>query len=263
MGSVRGGRELGEGIRPVASRTYLRQDAAVQLRRYILESGLAPGDKLPSERVIGARLGLGRASVREAMRFLEHEGLVEVRQGRQSVVRAFEFAPVMEPMIQRLAAERGALRDLMEARVPLEILTARSAAARRSGEDVAALRECLGEAKQALERREDTTEQDLLFHDLLYRAGGNSAVVAFMRAAKDLLRSVREAAHKVKGYRDRSWAEHRAVFEAVAAGDVAAAEATMQAHMKTVTRQQEAALRQLDRLAVANRRALAVADAPS
>jgi GntR family transcriptional repressor for pyruvate dehydrogenase complex len=225
----------------------------VQLRRYILESGLAPGDKLPSERVIGARLGLGRASVREAMRFLEHEGLVEVRQGRPSVVRAFEFAPVMEPLVQRLAAERGALRDLLEVRVPLEVLAARWAAARRSAEDVAALRACLDEARKALERREDTTEQDLLFHDLLYRAGRNSAVMAFMRAAKGLLRSVREAAHTVRGYRDRSWSEHHAVFEAVAAGDAAAAEAAMQAHMSTVMRQQEAALRQLDKLAKTSR----------
>src|SRR5688572_3494077 len=77
---------LGVGLRPVAGRAYLRQGAAAELRRYVLESKLPPGARLPSEREICARLGLSRTSVHEALRYLEQEGLLEVRQGRPAVV---------------------------------------------------------------------------------------------------------------------------------------------------------------------------------
>src|SRR5947209_4849872 len=65
-------------LRTIGARPYLRQDAAAELRRYILAAKLQPGVKLPSERELSGRLGLSRNSVREAMRFLEHEGWVEV-----------------------------------------------------------------------------------------------------------------------------------------------------------------------------------------
>jgi GntR family transcriptional regulator, transcriptional repressor for pyruvate dehydrogenase complex len=233
----------GEGaLRPLATRPYLRQDAAAAIRRFVREGRLQAGDKLPSEREIGERLGLSRTSVREALRFLEHEGLLEVRQGRQSVVRPVDLAPAFEPLVERLAAERDVLQDLLEVRVPLEILAARAAAGRRSEADVQEMEACLRRTRELIDLQADTVEEDVLFHEVLYRAAQNTVLLTFSRAVRGLLRSVREAARQVGGQPEVSWQHHRAICGAVAAGDVDGAERAMQRHMGTVVGEQELAL---------------------
>ncbi len=236
-------------LRRVPGRPYLRQDAADELRRYVLAAGLRPGDRLPSERELGQRLGLSRTSVREAMRFLEHEGLVEVRQGRPAVVRPFDLAAALQPVLVRLTAERHLLRDLLAVRAPLEVLAAREAAGRRRAADLAELRRCLEAMRAHLDGGEDTLEEDVLFHRILYRAAGNAVLLAFSRAVQDLLTSVREAARQVAAPLERSWRQHTAIYDAVAAGDAATAGAAMERHMEGVAQEQTAALRLLERVA--------------
>lgn len=250
-------------LRPVAGRPYLRQDAADEIRRYVLDSKLQPGDRLPSERELCAQLGLSRTSVREALRLLEQEGLVEVRQGRPPVVRPFDLMPVIQPVVYRLASERHLLRDLLEVRAPLEVLAARAAATQRSENDLAEMREILERMRSELDQGMDPVEEDVLFHDVLYRAAQNTVLLAFSRAVKDLLRAVREAARHaparagtptesqsaIERLVEQSWQQHTAIYEAVAAGDAAAAGKVMQQHMDSVRRQQRAAQRFLDRVA--------------
>jgi GntR family transcriptional repressor for pyruvate dehydrogenase complex len=242
-------------LRPVATRQYLRQDAADELRRFIVGAELPPGTRLPSEKELGARLRLSRTSVREALRYLEHEGLVEARQGRQATVRALDVAQVVQPVVRRLAAERGVLRDLLVVRPPLEILAAREAAVHRSEADARAIRACVQRTRAALDAGEDTVEEDVLFHELLYRATQNAVLVALSLTLHDLLRLVRVAAWQgvPDHQRDhlRVWREHGAIGEAVSAGNAAAAATAMERHMETVLAQQEAALRRLDSVASA------------
>ena len=76
-----GGRLLTCMLEPVR-RTTLREEAAVQIKTLILEGRLQPGDRLPSERDLVARLGVSRASIREALRSLEIRGLLDVRRRR-------------------------------------------------------------------------------------------------------------------------------------------------------------------------------------
>lgn len=250
-------------LRPVAGRPYLRQDAADEIRRYVLDAKLQPGDRLPSERELCAQLGLSRTSVREALRLLEQEGLVEVRQGRPPVVRPFDLMPVIQPVVHRLASERHLLRDLLEVRAPLEVLAARAAAVQRSESDLAEMRTILDQMRVKLDQGVDPVEEDVLFHDVLYRAAQNTVLLAFSRAVKDLLRAVREAARHaptragsptenqatIDRLVEQSWQQHTAICEAVAAGDAAAAGKAMQQHMDSVRRQQRAAQRFLDRVA--------------
>jgi GntR family transcriptional repressor for pyruvate dehydrogenase complex len=236
-------------LRPVGSRPYLRQDAADELRRFIMDANLPPGTRLPSERELCARLSLGRNSLREGMRFLEHEGLLEIRQGRPAVVRPLDLTPMIEPVLRRLAAQRGVLRDLMEVRAPLEVLAARGAAEHRSESDLHALRLCLDSARDQLDRGGQTLDEDVLFHDLLYRASGNTVLLAFSRTVQGLLRSVREAGREVGASPERSWEDHAAIYDAVAAAAPDEAATAMEHHMNAVRTQQAAALEMLEVLA--------------
>ena len=233
-------------LRQVGARPYLRQDAAAELRRYIFSARLKPGAKVPSERELCTLLSLSRTSVREAMRFLEHEGLLEIRQGRAAVVRPMTVSPMIETVIHRLAAERDVLRDLMAVRPPLEIFAARTAAEKRSLADLLEMEHCLDRLQAAMKSGAGTLEDDVLFHDLLYRAAQNSVLLTFSRAVHGLLRSVHEAAYQLGARPNESLAQHTAIFVAVRDGDAAAAAAAMQRHMDSVAQEQDRVLRHLD-----------------
>ncbi|WP_435173796.1 FadR/GntR family transcriptional regulator [Actinacidiphila sp. bgisy145] len=116
----------------------LVEQAAERLREQITGGQWPVGTKLPGETTLAALLGVGRSTVREALRALAGAGMVRTRQGAGVFVIADR--PVQDwPARLR----RAALSDVYEVRVLLEVQAARIAAARRTPEDVAALRAAL------------------------------------------------------------------------------------------------------------------------
>ena len=79
-------------------RRTISTQLAVQLRALIGTDGLGPGERLPSELVLAARFGVARGSVREALKVLEQEGLVDVRHGAGSFVSPFAGLAVQRPV---------------------------------------------------------------------------------------------------------------------------------------------------------------------
>jgi DNA-binding FadR family transcriptional regulator len=116
----------------------LVEQAAERLRQQITGGQWPVGTKLPGETTLAASLGVGRSTVREALRALAGAGMVRTRQGAGVFVIATR--PV-EDWPTRL--RRGALVDVYEVRAMLEVQAARLAAARRTPEDVTALRTAL------------------------------------------------------------------------------------------------------------------------
>jgi GntR family transcriptional regulator, transcriptional repressor for pyruvate dehydrogenase complex len=132
-----------ELVRPAASYELVLD----QVRRAIQLGRFGPGDRLPPERELAQQLGVSRMTVREAMRVLQGEGLVEIRRGRtggaivigRDVSRAeikrqlrgrlaeleavIDFRLIVEPAAARLAAERRTIRDLQAMRPMLESMT--------------------------------------------------------------------------------------------------------------------------------------------
>src|SRR6266508_3457568 len=87
-----------------------------QIRRYIVERGLGPGDRLPSEGDLATALGNSRLIIREALRALEAVGLIESRPGSGWYVRAFDVAAASRIFAQSLAFHHRALFDLLAVR---------------------------------------------------------------------------------------------------------------------------------------------------
>ncbi len=107
-----------------------------QIRDAIASGGIAPGERLPSERDLGVAFGVSRTTLREALRALEAQGVIEIRTGSRG------GAFVAEPSSELVAAALGALlrfrsataRELAEFRVPFEAENAGlGRAPRRSG----------------------------------------------------------------------------------------------------------------------------------
>lgn len=129
-------------FRPVGRTRRVYEQVADQLRELIVAGDLAVGDRLPNEVELGERLGVSRATVRESLRVLSAEGLVETRKGARG--GSFVTRADMATLAQRLGRSLVLLRatddvtadEVDEARVLLQVAAARGAAARASDADV-------------------------------------------------------------------------------------------------------------------------------
>ena len=117
----------------------LVDQALDQLRLRITEGVWTVGQRLPTEPELSAELGISRNTVREAMRVLAFSGLIEIRQGDGSYLRA-----VVDPLDTMKALSRCSHEQARETRHILEVEAIGLAALRRTDEDLVALREALG-----------------------------------------------------------------------------------------------------------------------
>src|SRR6185312_5226759 len=144
------------------SRRSLVDLVIARIQQQISLGVLVPGKRIPTETELGDVLGVSRTTIREAVVVLAHMGLLEVRQGDGTYVMA--SAPGRESLDQRL--RRAAALEVYEVRRPLEIETARLAAARRTASDVRRLRELLAERDKlrAAGKSDQAVDIDVEFH---------------------------------------------------------------------------------------------------
>ena len=145
-------RPTGTALRPV-ERQRVADEIVEQLRSLILTGQYRPGVKLPPERELARTLGVNRASLREALKKLEHLGLVRIRQGDGTRVENFmetagiELVRYLVPFASSAYPE--IIRDALEFRRLVAREVARLAAARREPADLERLREIAHQASSA------------------------------------------------------------------------------------------------------------------
>jgi DNA-binding GntR family transcriptional regulator len=178
------------------------------LRRAIVTCRLAPGSRLIQEE-LAERLGISRIPLREALRRLEGEGLVLIEPNRGAIVRPLDSRDVHQLYELRLVLERTALVACAERFEDLRGATAAKAA----------------EAALAAKRRDlgRLIELDCAFHGELAGAGGNAHVVHALDGSWPQIARAMHLFLNVERYRAGVWAEHAAIVDAIALGDVARA----------------------------------------
>ena len=213
---------------------------AFDLRARILGEGLEDGAELPSESDLVQETGLGRATVREALRMLEAEGLIRIRRGAQGGIdvarpHISQFNNALAPILTVLGTP---LRDLIDLRLMLEPTLAGLAAERASDEQRAYLLELSDrEVGGELHREVD-------FHVLIAECAGNELVRILLMAPHDLLR-LHLGANDISDESAREAHEvHRLIAQAVAAGDDKNANWLMRRHLESFQDQ----IRRLGRL---------------
>lgn len=219
-------------VQAVESRRLYRQ-IADQIEGLIAAGEFGPGQRLPPERDLAAKLGVSRATVREAMIALELAGHVEIRTGSGIYVSA------------RRANGADAADDagpgpfeLLDARRAIEGGTSALAAANATDEDLAALRAALDVMRREQASDADTEEGDRMFHIALARATHN-AVLA--RTVVELWRWMRGPMWAglndnlyMRANRPRWLADHVRILDAVERRDPDAAQAAMRDHVAHV-----------------------------
>jgi len=211
------------------------QQAEDRLRRYLLEGSLRPGSCLPPETKLCAQLGVGRSTLREAVRVLETQGFVRRRHGVgvEVIDRCDEAAG---EMLALLIERDGAKRDhLIEIRRIVEVQAAAWAANRATREDRAEMRDALDEMSAATSP-ESFALGDLRFHLAIARASHNSVLQAMFSAVRQLLYDEIEASLKTDFRPFMSHEYHSAILDAIDAYDPQGASDAMIDHLKDAER---------------------------
>ncbi|TIN53027.1 MAG: FadR family transcriptional regulator, partial [Mesorhizobium sp.] len=198
------------------------------------ESGeLNPGARLPTEQELSEKFGVSRNVVREAIAQLRADGMIEARQG----IGAFVLAPQQRAAIR---IDREALKDthnmerLFELRCILEAESAALAAARRGQEHLDSIKAALDRMGGEERWEEGSIDADLLFHREIARATGNSYIHTFISFVCEQIRQSIHYARLTNPLHDLveiNVGEHVRIYEALVAGDPAAAEAAMRTHI--------------------------------
>jgi GntR family transcriptional repressor for pyruvate dehydrogenase complex len=213
------------------------------IERAIYDGRLASGDKLPPERELGRRFGASRVAVREALKALEHRGLLEVRQGSCGghFVRAVDASVMSRDFSTLLRLGRLTGSHLGEARLIMEPEVARLAAERATDRDIKDLRAVLDDRFAAAVQRRDPRALDLDFHRRLAAAAGNPVHAVAVHALIDL---ESEMMGNLDGDADRDEIAraHVAILAAVETRDSAQARAIMEHHIADVQRRRAARL---------------------
>ncbi len=226
-------RLIREDLEPVR-KTKVYAEVAAQIHRLIADGRLKPGDKLPPERELAEVFGVSRTSVRDAIRVLETQRLLEPRHGEGTVVRQIPIDTIVSSLADALTASKDLTADLFDMRKMLEPPLARAAAFRATAEDMDALEEILERQARRVRAREVTVEEDHAFHYRIATAAKNQVVLRIIDVLMDLLRESRERSLQVGGRAEKSLRGHRRILDAIRQRDPDGAADAMRAHIEEI-----------------------------
>ena len=218
------------------------EQVAEQIRKLIASGALKAGDKLPSERDLCRTLGVGRSSIRDAVRTLEVMGILEPRQGHGTLVRDLSADALVVPLASVLTRKRELVSELLDVRRMIEPGLAARAARNATPEEIGHLEDILRRQQAKVRRGEPGIEEDSEFHYAIAVAARNTVVLRVLDVLMDLLRESRTRSLQSPGRLERSFAGHLRVLRAIKRGDPAGAERAVRQHLTEI---EEVVMRQL------------------
>jgi GntR family transcriptional repressor for pyruvate dehydrogenase complex len=206
---------------------------ARQLLQLLTHGDLAPGARLPAERTLAERLGVGRSAVREAIASLEILGVVQVRPGSGTYLQgsASELLPKTLSWGLMLAGSRTG--ELVEVRSGLETQAVVLAAERATDAEIKSLQKYVDRMAESLDLPARFIDADVRFHATIARAARNEVLADLLQTVRSLLRLWTERGLSTREQAEDAHREHVLIFEAIAAHDSERAAEAMQRHMQT------------------------------
>jgi len=206
------------------------REVQTQIRRYILDNNLQPGDMLPPAAEMADKLGVSSASLREALRSLEALGVLETKHGVGTFVRAYDFAPILENLSYSLLFGRDSLQEMVQVREAMEIGLLPQVIERIDGDDLAELQIILDQMVQS----EHGAEQDHYFHQVLYRCLNNDLVLELIDIFWIVYHDLTERLIVLERQQLDRWRMHAPILKAIEARDIDAAIAALRAHFDEI-----------------------------
>ena len=191
-----------------------------RIKEAMINKELQKGDYLPSETELTRSLGVGKTSVREAVKMLEAMGIVEVRQGHGTIIREHPSEDSIGPLVFQLILQQATNDDLLELRRLFEPAYTLLAMEKATDEDLQALKGNLDEFARKINAGLQTVEDDLEFHRLVLECTRNPFVIQIGVTMHQLFRS--SIKRNMERIADVALRDHRAIYEAFIGRDRAA-----------------------------------------
>lgn len=205
-------------------RRPLVEQVRERLVQGIADGVYAVGGKLPAEPELQDMFGVGRSTVREAVRTLAHDGMLEVRPGNGTFV--VQSAPQGESLAMRL--HRARAKEVYEVRRALELEAVRLAAERRTTSDLRKLKADLRRRKRFVDDPTEFLNADLDFHLQISKATKNAVFADLYETFFAALREALTQSASLPGIRASGQAVHEEIYDAIERRDGAAAVAAME-----------------------------------
>ena len=217
------------------------EEVANQIRNLVKDGKLAPGEKLPAERVFSEMLGVGRSSLREAINILETQGFVETRKRQGIYVCSLGDSIISDPLRQILKEDKNKLIQLYEVRKDIELASAFAAATHRTPTDIEKMRQLLEKMERDAEKSMLSLYDDLEFHLAIARSGQNIFRNHILKNIFDISDAhLQNVMGIMIGEQERILGlleQHRAIFTAIEQQNPSLARTAMAAHLTWVEEQ--------------------------
>jgi DNA-binding FadR family transcriptional regulator len=217
------------------TRLKLSDQVYERLREMVASGELAPGDHVPSERVLMDRFGVGRPAVREALQALQNKGLITINHGERSRVNALTagiaFNQLDDIAKLLLSSEPTNIAHLKQVRQFLERGTMRVAAGLCTAPDLDDLRGLIEAQRAQLGKAEAFMQADIAFHCRLAKITANPLIEAITQMMLTWLFDHHADLLLWSGREDTTLAEHHRLTDALEAKDPEQAQAAMQDHL--------------------------------
>jgi GntR family transcriptional repressor for pyruvate dehydrogenase complex len=203
-----------------------------QLKQLITSGQLQPGDRLPAERLLAEKFGVGRSYVREAILKLEFYGLLKTNPQSGTYVSGLSIKVLDSIITDIIKFNKEDFNALLEARYYLELDAVKLAAERRTAQDLINLNEALLDYEAKVNANQNAVEEDMIFHICIAKASKNSVIESMILILiPDLIKSIVE--NKICGDNRGILAieEHRKILKAIEDQDIDAAENAVAAHL--------------------------------
>ncbi|MBC7722356.1 MAG: FadR family transcriptional regulator [Pedobacter sp.] len=205
-----------------------------QLKQLIIQGHLKPGDRLPAERLLAEKFGVGRGFIREAIMKLEFYGLLKTSPQSGTYVSGFSLKIMDRIFSDIIKFNKDDFKALLEGRYYLELNAARLAASRRTEEDIVEMKDALIEFDKKYHENINGVDDDMLFHIKIAKATRNAFMESMLLLlVPDLIRYVNEQKISTKEQIFISVNQHHTILNAIIKKDADAAEEAMKEHLKS------------------------------
>ena len=202
-----------------------------QIRQAIVSGELQAGDLLPTETDLAEQFGVTRSTVREAIRLLEHGGILGRAGRKRLMVRLPEAADVSRSVSSAMLMHKVTFKELWQVAMGLEPLAGKLACAAATDEDKQKLAANLQRTREVVNDHNQLLEVEIEFHNLVAEATHNQALLQARAPLNDLIYPAWGAVIRALSPGERIIVAHQHVYDAICDNDPARAEEWMEKHM--------------------------------
>ena len=208
----------------------LPEQIADRLREMIIQESMKTGAKLPAEAELMERFGVSRSTVREAVKILQTEHIVDIRQGQGTFLCAMPGL-ARDPLGLRFTDQEELIAKLLETRLLIEPNVAALAALHRQDKHLQAMKVLLDRMDNAYLHGEDYTPFDCEFHSLIAQCTGNDVITRLLPTIHESIQAGYHHTRRVEGSYQRASQCHLEMYRGIAERDGERARQAAQRHM--------------------------------